>query len=251
MAYSIKWFDTVDSTNYEALRQSEISEDFTVFAAKFQTNGRGQKGKSWESAVGENLTFSILVKPNFLKVEDQFLISEVVTLGIVNYLSKIGIDAKIKWPNDIYVKDKKICGILIEHYISGDKLSASIIGIGLNLNQGKFNSDAPNPTSVINETGIISDLDKELGRLTSQINDLYRKINIKSYERAAEKMNGKYLGKLYRLNEYHRYVDLNTNEEYEAKITGIDKCACLLLERRDDGSSKSYAFKEIRYLLDS
>lgn len=94
-------------------------EDLTVFAARYQTNGRGQKGNSWESAVGENLTFSILVKPKFIKAEDQFLISQITTLGIVNYLRDRGIIASIKWPNDIYVNNRKICGILIEHYLGG------------------------------------------------------------------------------------------------------------------------------------
>ena len=115
MSDNIIWFETLDSTNSEANRRMEDAEDFTVYAARFQTNGRGQKGNTWESAVGENLTFSIIVKPAGLKAEDQFLLSEVAALGVVSYLTSKGLEAKIKWPNDIYVFDNKICGILIEH----------------------------------------------------------------------------------------------------------------------------------------
>lgn len=248
MAKCIKWFEILDSTNYEANRQMDRVEDFTVFAARYQTNGRGQKGNTWESAVGENLTFSILVKPKFIKAEDQFLISQITTLGIVNYLKDRGIAASIKWPNDIYVYNRKICGILIEHYLGGDKLSASIIGIGLNLNQKKFASDAPNPTSVINETGISLVVENELELLASAIEGLYNEIDVVNYEYLAKKTEADYLSHLYHINEFHLYEDTATNERFEAKITGIDKCACLLLERRD-GCVKSYAFKEIRYIL--
>lgn len=144
----VNWLKEIDSTNSEAHRYRHEASDFTVWAAEFQTAGRGQRGNSWESAVGENLTFSILLKPHKFLSTRQFELSEVVALGVVNYLASKGIDAKIKWPNDIYVGDKKICGILIENVLSGDTLSVCIAGIGLNLNQRVFRSDAPNPTSV-------------------------------------------------------------------------------------------------------
>jgi len=249
MANCINWFEILDSTNSEAYRQMDSVDVFTVFAARFQTNGRGQKGNAWESAVGENLTFSILVKPILLNVEDQFLISQVATLGIVNYLRCIGIDAKIKWPNDIYINDKKICGILIEHYLGGDKLSASIIGIGLNLNQKLFASDAPNPTSVFLEMGRKLVLEREMERLSSSIEELYNQINVSCYAIKAKEINRQYLSRLYRMDEFHFYEDTMTNERFEARITGIDSTACLILERRD-GFARSYAFKEVRYILD-
>ncbi len=248
MAKCIKWFEILDSTNYEANRQMDQVEDFTVFAARYQTNGRGQKGNTWESAVGENLTFSILVKPKFIRAEDQFLISQIVTLGIVNYLRNKDITASIKWPNDIYVNNRKICGILIEHYLGGDKLSASIIGIGLNVNQKKFASDAPNPTSVINETGKSFILEKELELLVESIEELYHEAEVTNYADLAKRIGKDYLSHLYHIHEYHWYEDTATNERFEAEISGIDKYACLILKRRN-GVEKSYAFKEIRYIL--
>ncbi len=249
MALEINWYNTIDSTNFEALRCIDEAPDFTAYAAKFQTSGRGQRGNSWESAVGENLTFSILIRPVLLKAVDQFLVSQIVALGVKDYLKEKGLDAKIKWPNDIYIKDKKICGILIEHYLSGANLSVSIIGIGVNLNQKKFASDAPNPTAVTLETGEEYILEKELEVLLGIIRKYYVEMNVPKYKKFKDKIGAMYHESLYKLMEYTRFQEEGTDEVFEARITGIDSNACLKLEKKD-GSSKSYAFKEIRYLLD-
>jgi BirA family transcriptional regulator, biotin operon repressor / biotin---[acetyl-CoA-carboxylase] ligase len=246
MALEIKWFETIDSTNTEALRQIECANDFTTFASKFQTSGRGQKGNGWESAAGKNLTFSILIRPILLKASDQFLVSQIVALGIVNYLNHFGLTAKIKWPNDIYIENRKICGILIEHYLSGANLSVSIIGIGLNLNQKEFLSDAPNPTSLFLEKGVECSPEEELERLLPYIFEYYSGLNKKSYKVFKDDIEIKYRNSLYRLMEFANYKEGESDEIIEARITGIDKYACLILERRD-GSKRSYAFKEIRY----
>ncbi|OFY38631.1 MAG: biotin--[acetyl-CoA-carboxylase] ligase [Bacteroidetes bacterium GWF2_40_14] len=248
MALEIKWFDTIDSTNNEAFRQIESAQDFTIYAAKFQTSGRGQKGNSWESALGKNLTFSILIKPVLLKATDQFLVSQIVALGILRYLEGFGIKAKIKWPNDIYVENSKICGILIEHYLSGANLSVSILGIGLNLNQSEFASDAPNPTSLLLETGEEHMPEKELLAIISPIKEYYDKLNVKAYKAFKEVTEKLYTESLYKFGEFSLYQETSTQEIFVARITGIDKNACLVLEKRD-GSNKSYAFKEIRYIL--
>ncbi|MFA5850799.1 MAG: biotin--[acetyl-CoA-carboxylase] ligase [Bacteroidales bacterium] len=249
MALEIKWYDTIDSTNSEAFRQIESAKDFTTYAAKFQTSGRGQKGNSWESAIGKNLTFSILIRPTLLKATDQFLVSQIVALGIVRYLEGFKIKAKIKWPNDIYVENRKICGILIEHYLSGANLSASIMGIGLNLNQKEFASDAPNPTSLLLETGEEHLPENELERILTSIKEYYDKLNVKVYKTFKETTDKSYIELMYKFGEFAIYQEIGTEEIFEARITGIDKNACLVLEKRD-GSKKSYAFKEIRYLLD-
>jgi len=149
----IYWFDVIDSTNNEAFRNMSTALHGTVWAARFQTAGRGQKGNQWESAAGENLTFSILWHPAFLAAERQFAVLEIVALAICDLLDSLGLMATIKWPNDVYVGDRKILGVLIEHFLCGSELSASIVGIGLNLNQTRFGHDAPNPTSVLLETG--------------------------------------------------------------------------------------------------
>lgn len=247
MGSYIKWYESIDSTNSEAIRQFEQCDDFTVFAAKFQTGGRGQKGTKWESESGKNLTFSLIIKPSDLKAKFQFIISQIVTVGLKNYLNSRGIEAKIKWPNDIYVGDKKICGILIESFLSGDRLSGSIIGIGLNVNQRTFLSDAPNPVSMSIITGKEYVLEDELQELVKHIDILYSGYNEESDsgESIPEK---EYLDSLFRKDSWFNYEDVATGEVFRARITGIDKSACLILER-DNGVKKSYSFKEVRYII--
>ena len=138
-----------DSTNLDAWRNKDTAEDMTVWCAEYQTAGRGQRGNRWESRQGENLMFSILFRPRDLKAAGQFVISQICSVGIVRYLSDLGLDARIKWPNDIYIGDRKICGMLIENTLKGDTLAVSIAGIGLNVNQRVFPPELPNPTSVL------------------------------------------------------------------------------------------------------
>ena len=141
----ITWFDTIDSTNSEARRRAESAENgnidnMSVYAARFQTAGRGQRGNKWTSAAGENLTFSILLYPGKggnpkVNAIGQFCLSIVSSLSVIDFLSSKNVQASIKWPNDIYVGNKKVCGMLIENCLSGTEVSSSIIGIGINLNQ--------------------------------------------------------------------------------------------------------------------
>ena len=254
MEYVIKWFEEIDSTNSEAYRQYEDTADFAVFATLFQTKGRGQRGAGWESAPGMNLTFSILMKKSSLNPSKQFVISQIVAIGVKRYLHTLGVEASIKWPNDIYVGDKKICGILIEHRIMGDTLSGSIAGIGVNINQESFISDAPNPVSVYNITGRKLDIREELKSLASIIYSLYRMLfesdilSQSNVESNIADLEEEYHKSLYHLEEFHLYREMPDGDTFEAKITGIDQSACLLLERRD-GTRKRYHFKEIKYLL--
>ena len=164
--HDIIWLESVDSTNEEAKRHISDIDNLSVLSALEQTSGRGQRGNSWTSAPGENLMFSIVLKfsdtsadsdtvvlPQ-LHARDQFVLNEIASLSVVDFLSQHGIPARIKWPNDIYVGSKKICGILIENSLRGSEVSSSIIGIGLNINQRNFNVKLPNPTSMILEKGI-------------------------------------------------------------------------------------------------
>jgi BirA family biotin operon repressor/biotin-[acetyl-CoA-carboxylase] ligase len=248
MAFNINWYETVDSTNSEALKKFSKSDDFTVFAARYQTSGRGQKGTSWESEEGKNLTFSLLLKPDALKAENQFVIAQIVTVAIKRYLKSRGVEATIKWPNDIYVDDLKICGILIEHFLAGDTLSGSVIGVGLNINQEKFVSGAPNPVSLKQITGKEYDLEEELEALLGAIYEIYYPyVNFLSNSLIA-KLEKEYHESLYRLDELHKYQETPGDEVITARIRGIDQNACLLLEQ-EDGTVRRYHFKEIKYIL--
>jgi len=169
---SIRWYDKVDSTNNVARECLEACDNLSVFAAEEQTCGRGQGDHSWHSKRGENLTFSIVLKhPAMvpLRAADALRITEVVTVAICNYLRSLGIVARIKWPNDIYVEKSKICGILIENQFEGEMIGASIIGIGLNLNQIDFPEDLPNPISVAMLTHSSFDVSAALRELCANI----------------------------------------------------------------------------------
>lgn len=134
------------STNDDAKRPEYRHGD--IVWAERQTAGRGQRGHSWTSPEGENLTFTLVLEPVFLPVGEQFLLSETVTLALTDTFASFGIDARIKWTNDIYVGDKKLVGILIEHSYSGPTLARTIAGIGINVNQRAFDPALPNPVSM-------------------------------------------------------------------------------------------------------
>ena len=150
----INWTGSVDSTNNEAKRRIDSLADLSVISAVEQTAGRGQRGNIWLSDPGKNLTFSIAVKYGGelladASPENEFVINGIISLSVVELLAVHGIDARIKLPNDIYVNDKKICGILIEHSVLGSSLVHSIIGVGLNVNQLDFDESLANPTSML------------------------------------------------------------------------------------------------------
>lgn len=252
---NITWMDVTDSTNNRAQDGIPTAEDKSVWAALFQTQGRGQRGNTWKASKGENLTFSILLKPDFIFAQDQFIVSAIVTLGIHKYLQNKGIESRIKWPNDIYAEERKICGILIENGISGNNLSSSICGIGLNINQKEFPKDLPNPTSVILELERLGrpvakmELKRELELLLTDIFYYYDKAKTEFIEKGNYKaLYDEYHKNLYRRGEFHRYIETASNKEITAKIIGLDEYACLILEYRD-GTRKSFAFKEISYII--
>ncbi len=146
----------------------------SVIAARFQTAGRGQGDHTWLSPKDENLTFSILIRFGedgipALPVADALRITYIATLSIRDFLSEEGIDSRIKWPNDIWVKDRKICGMLIENILDGSNVACSIIGIGINLNQTAFDPSLPNPVSLSMLTGRHYDLKTALEGLYKKI----------------------------------------------------------------------------------
>lgn len=255
----IIWLSQTDSTNNRALEGAAECPDKTTWAADFQTAGRGQRGNKWSSLKAENLTFSILFRPRNILAKDQFAVSEATALGVCRYLKSKGVAAKIKWPNDIYVGDKKICGILIENAVAGERLLHSVSGIGLNVNQTEFSPDIPNPTSLALETGRGGyDRQAELPLLLDAIFYYYDRIN----GAVTSSLTGDYLSLLYRCNEFHTYIDMTVSpcasgivsepavvgRRFEAKIIGIDETACLLLEDRR-GHIRSFAFKEVAYVI--
>ena len=161
----IIWLDVAESSNDEARKAIDSLDNLSVIAVRHQTKGRGQRTNSWETFPGQNLTFTIALKDLAIHPCEQIAISQITALSVVDFLDLHGIDAKIKLPNDIYVGSKKICGILIENSICSNKISWSIVGVGINVNQTTFPSSLPNPTSILLETATPElYLDEQLSR---------------------------------------------------------------------------------------
>ena len=174
----IIWLDSAKSTNSELRMRLGELDNLSVIAAVEQTAGRGQGSHTWYSSPRTNLTFSILYRfpvdgQGLLKVADMLLVTQITTLGIREYLLSKGITAGIKWPNDIWVGDRKICGILIENILDGDRIEASIVGIGLDVNEETWPEELPNPVSMKQLTGIHYELVSELEELCASISKRY------------------------------------------------------------------------------
>lgn len=166
----IIWIDKAESSNDEARKAIDALDNLSVVAVRCQTAGRGQGTNSWVSAPGENLTFSVVLKDLDISASEVIAISQITALSVVDFLSKHGIEAKIKLPNDIYVRSKKICGILIENSLCGNKIKWSIVGIGINVNQTIFPSSLPNPTSMLLEKNFTA---QSLDLLLNQFHEIY------------------------------------------------------------------------------
>lgn len=212
--------DSTESTNNYALNLLREKQPFegTVVRTFRQTLGRGQRQKQWESEDFSNLTFSLIYYPVFLSVSRQFQLSKAIALGIADFVkntTKIE-DVKIKWPNDIYVGDKKIAGILIENTVSGNKISSAVIGIGLNINQTTFSQKIPNPISLRIITGKKLDLENCFQELCVSLEARYMQL------KAAKEnvINEHYHKALYGLNEEREFIVDNKN--IIADIIGVD-----------------------------
>lgn len=235
----------VGSTNTflkDALSKSTPLLEGTVILADRQFAGRGQTNNSWISSPGENLTFSILFNPDFLPVERQFELIKAISLGIHDVLNKyIPGKAFIKWPNDSYIGNKKIGGMLIENIIQGDRIRHAIIGIGLNINQVKF------PASLKNVTSLKQDLHKDydlltlLGEICSAVESRYLQLKAGSHEQ----LNTDYLNKLFLKDEWALFKF--DNKIQSGKITGITNIGQLLLETED--GLRQFGNKEIEFIL--
>ena len=239
--------DTTSSTNDDA-RDEKYREGDVVWA-DFQTAGRGQRGHEWHSRKGENLTFSVVLEPTFVPIAEQFAVSEVVALSLVDMLADYGIKARIKWTNDIYVGDWKLVGILIEHSLATATLRRTIVGVGINVNQTEFDASLPNPVSMAQLLGRELNAEEVLNRFLSHLQSNYDTLRgIKNGElRIKNSLHDRYNALLYRLNEYYTYA-LPTGEKFRAKIVGTAPSGALRLEN-EQGKTKDYLFKEVEFVI--
>lgn len=234
----VEFIETTSSTNDSV---KAINKDMYIVYCDYQTKGRGQRGNSWESEAKKNLTFSLSITPKNIAAEKQFTISKIVSISIADTLKEFGIDATIKWPNDIYVGDQKIAGILIENTLSSKGLlSRSIIGVGLNLNQTEFKSDAPNPISMkmikTNEF-----CREEVLSVFSEKFTFYYSLLLD-----CESIDKKYLERLYKKGVQSTYRDVDG--DFLGEIIGIGECGELAI-KKSTGEIKRYLFKEVSFRL--
>ena len=234
-------FDTTTSTN-DVARDAKYRDGDIVWA-DFQTAGRGQRGHTWESRTGENLTFSVVLEPKFLPVKEQFMLLEAVALSLKDFFAEQGVETAVKWTNDIYVGDRKAVGILIEHTYSGSSLAKTIVGIGINVNQTEFSNDIPNPVSLKLLTGKNYDLDSLLHSFERCLIERYRQLR----EGEWDKLQSDYHSALYRLNQWHNYA-LPDGTRFEGAIRGVQPTGELIVEDRN-GAKNGYLFKEIEFVI--
>ena len=247
----IIWLKRTDSTNDELKRRICQLDNLSVVAALSQDNGRGQQGNSWSSEDGKNLLFSIALKTaedseGILEVYDHFAIGEMAALAVSDFLAQHGIQTAVKWPNDIYAGDRKICGILIENSIRGNMITRSIIGIGLNINQRNFPITIPNPTSMALETQKEYDLKDSL----HEFMDIFRKYHDRYLNICGGllKLHEMYCSQMWRKDELSSFIDNTSGNTFQGCIEGVSENGKIII-RKSDGEIYEFAFREITYII--
>jgi BirA family biotin operon repressor/biotin-[acetyl-CoA-carboxylase] ligase len=239
----IQFYKTLTSTNNKALsllKMKEIPEG-TVICADFQTAGKGQRGNKWESDTGMNLLISIILYPGSVCPVEQFLISMTIALGIIDFTEKYYHGSSIKWPNDIYIKNDKIAGILIENSIMGEKIESSVAGIGYNINQDKFGPGITNPVSLKMITGRELDTGVCLRQMLADLDIRYK--HLLYGER--ESIRNEYSSRLYRSGEWHAYRSAGIL--FEGKIRDVSPSGKLRIEEKN-GRFREFSFRELDYI---
>jgi BirA family biotin operon repressor/biotin-[acetyl-CoA-carboxylase] ligase len=232
------------STNTYAitLANSASPEEGTVIRTAYQTAGKGQPGNRWESESCKNLLISIILYPKQIKPHEQFIVSIALSLGVHDFLSEMFKECTIKWPNDIYIGNDKIAGMLIESSVMGDNIAFMIAGIGLNVNQEKFTGPAHNPVSMKILSGKDYDIDECLADLLKRLDSRYNTIN----ERPIKDLTGEYLSKLYRYNQWSFFKD--GSGKFRGRIANVSPDGRIKIER-ERGLTNQYYFKEVEFIL--
>ena len=236
--------DAIDSTN-NYLKKIILNEgitDYTIVTAKFQTEGKGQLGTKWESEHSKNLICSVYKKEINIKVQDQFVVSALVSLALIKTLRKINLsNMHIKWPNDIMSDNKKICGILIENIVKENYIKDTVIGIGLNVNQTIFNN-LPNAASIKNLIGTTCSIDEILKDLVKNIKYCFNELDKSSINSIFEK----YEDALFRINKPSTFKN-SKGEVFSGYIKGVSRSGKLSV-MLEDNLVESYDLKEISML---
>jgi BirA family biotin operon repressor/biotin-[acetyl-CoA-carboxylase] ligase len=240
LLFNTIYYKTLSSSNNEAIRLASTGapEGVVVVCAE-QTAGRGQRDNRWESAPGDNLTMSLILRPVDMATNKLFILSKAFSLAVVRSLNHYGINASIKWPNDIYVETRKIAGILIEHSFLGNGLIFSVIGLGLNVNQVVFPSMDIVPTSIAAETGKNNhDINEIMFSTLNNFSALYKSDR--------DTIHNGYMEKLYRKNGFFPYKT-KSGKTLIAEIYDVTDFGELILKDKNN-KCNSFLFKEITYI---
>ncbi|MEQ8924575.1 MAG: biotin--[acetyl-CoA-carboxylase] ligase [Fulvivirga sp.] len=239
MGKKVIYLPSCHSTNDVAsdLIRNGSPQEGTVVITDHQTAGKGQRGNSWYSEPKKNLTFSIILHPRYLTATDQFYLNIVASLAIYDVLSKYVNHVKVKWPNDIYVKSKKIAGILIQNTIKSNRIEDSVLGIGLNINQQQFELESA--TSIFKETGIEFNLQNVLADLIQSLENNIFKLRANNVANLKEQYLSNLLG-------YEEERLFKSDSEFRGRIIGISKDGKLQIETFT--GLKEFNFKEVSFL---
>lgn len=233
----------IDSTNTYLKQHAPDFRHGQALMAINQTAGRGQRGNQWEAEPGKNLSISIILRHTELQAQHHFSISEIVALAVAQIVEEItGKATTVKWPNDIYVDDNKISGILIENTLTGSLIDTSIVGIGLNINQVTFRSSAPNPISIAQITHSTHDITDIAHKIVDHITTLYQ--HHISTPQTRNSLHMLWLTRLWRKEGYHPYIDTATGQHFSARIADVQPSGHLILVEPTDITHR-YAFKEV------
>lgn len=239
-------FDSLPSTNSylaELLAQKKLPEG-AVLIAKQQTAGKGQLQSSWESEAYQNITMSLVLYPSFLPISQHFLLNQAIALAVRDVVHQFcSKKTSVKWSNDIYVENRKIAGILIQNTLQGALIQHSIVGIGLNVNQKHFLSNAPNPTSLTIETGEYFNLFEIIAALCKNIENRYLQLR----QQKLQQIRLDYVSALYQRDEWYKYECTDNQVQFLGRIEGVKDDGHLIMQT--NRGIEIFNLKEIKFLL--
>ena len=238
----IIFIESLPSTNTYAseLILRERPREGTIIRAGYQSEGRGQPGNRWESEPGRNLLFTIILYPEMIRPDKQFLISMALSLGICDFLRPEAGPCHIKWPNDIYVKDHKIAGILIENSITGDSITSSVAGIGLNVNQALFYGVGEKPVSMTMLTKKSYDLVNCQLQIAEKLDRRYKQLLAGEFH----EITAEYIASLYRYMQWYAFKD--ETGIFTGRIVSVTGHGLLVIENKA-GKTRQYGFREVMF----
>ncbi len=243
LGYTVYRLTETDSTNtyVHHLAEEKLIQHGTVVISSKQSKGRGQGRNTWVSETGKNMTMSLYMEPHFLPPDKQFFITIFVTLALHDLLSEYAGGFQIKWPNDLLHQARKICGVLVENSISGCELTASVIGVGLNVNQTSFPTTVKNPTSLALIRGSSLNIEDLLARFIEILNFRYKQLSNKQFD----SMKSEYLKRFYLFNENHEFSSIHG--AIHGKITNVLNTGELVFQKTGQSEPVLFSFKEIEF----